>query len=450
MINITKKIIILFMLLIFSVSALGQALLCQQAENKQLCDEIGQMLIVGFGGFKQDNGGKILWDDKDGTQFSENSNIAKHIADSHIGSVILFLKPMRDIKTGVFIRDRNIQNPEQVTKLNQDLQNYNDQIRQTQGLESLPLFISVDQEGGRIDRLPAAQGFPVATLMPEALGANEERFMPPSWVCNRLLASWYKLFSSIAVKKATALSATYEYASNLAREVYALHFNLNFAPVVDVNINPICPVIGGLGRSFSSNPEVVVDQAKQFIKAFEENKIIPVLKHFPGHGSSLGDSHSGLVDVTETYKKEKELHPYYNLIKDYDGMVMTTHVINGQIDQTQCKAGLTSDHATWCPGTMSKKTLTDLLRNQMGFKGIIVSDDITMGAIANEYRLNESLKNAINAGVDCFIVANNYEDQTDEIINTIVQLVKNGDVKREAIDTAYNRIIDFKKRHLLR
>ncbi|CAL7962853.1 beta-N-acetylhexosaminidase [Gammaproteobacteria bacterium] len=452
MINrVQKSLTILLMLLAFSMDVFGQASLCRQTESKQLCDEIGQMLITGFGGFKQDANGKVLWDDKDGTQFNKDSVIAQNIAANHVGGVILFMQPFRDVKTGVFVHDRNIQNPVQVTKLNQDLQGYNNKVRQIQGLEMLPLFIGVDQEGGRIDRLPALQGFPVKTLVPQALGANEEKFMPPSWVSNRLLASWYKFFSPCAAKRETAINTTYKYASNLAQEISALNFNLNFSPVVDVNINPINPIIGGLGRSFSSNPEVVVDQAKQFVKAFGENKIISVLKHFPGHGSSSGDTHLGLVDVTGTYQIKEELQPYFRLIAEgYDGMIMTTHAVNGQIDQTQCKAGLKGDHSTWCSGTISEKTLTGLLRNQMGFKGLIVSDDMTMGAITREYVLSESLKNAINAGVDILIVANNYEDQTDVIINTIVQLVRNGDIKREKIDAAYNRIVDFKKKHLLR
>ena len=422
MINTTKKkFIVLFMLIVISVSSCHGP--SESQDEQQLRHEIGQMLIIGFGGFKQDDDGKVLWDDKDGTQFSENSVIARQIAKNHIGCVILFQKPFRDIKTGAFIHDRNIQNPAQVAKLNQDLQSYNRQMGNKNSL-----FLSVDQEGGRIDRLPAPQGFPVATLLPQAFGAKEET----------------------ATDKNAAINETYEYAKKLAQEVFESGFNLNFAPVVDVNINPTNSIIGGLGRSFSSNPEIVIDQARQFIRASKEYKIIPALKHFPGHGSALNDSHLGLVDVTDTYKKELELQPYSRLIADgYDGMVMTTHVINGQIDQAQCKAGAETDHSTWCPGTMSEKTLTDLLRKQMGFKGLVVSDDMTMGAITKEYDTSESFKKAINAGVDIFIVANNYEDQTDKIIDTIAQLVKKGEIKREQINATYNRIIDFKKKYLM-
>lgn len=416
---IVCRALIVLLLSVFCLNVFGETVLCRKIADQKLCDEIGQMLIIGFGGFKQDDNGKILWNDTNSTKFNKNSLISKHITSNNIGGVILFLKPARDIKTGAFIRDRNIQNPAQVAKLNQDLQEYNKQINKSQNLPSLPLFIGVDQEGGYVDRLPTTQGFPVKTLSPQAFGAKN------------------------------APEETYTYAKSLAQEMHDLHFNLNFAPVVDVNINPTNSIIGGLGRSFSSDPDIVSNQAKQFTNAFNAYKIITALKHFPGHGSSTNDSHLGLVDVTATYQKDKELKPYANLIADgYSGMIMTTHTINGQIDQTQCKVGLKDDHSTWCPGTMSRKTLTDLLRKQMGFKGLIVSDDMTMGAITKEYDLRTAYKNAINAGVDMFIVANNYKDQTDEVINTIVQLVKSGEVKREKIDTAYNRIVNFKKMFL--
>jgi beta-N-acetylhexosaminidase len=436
MINvIIKKINILLLLIVIPMHAFCQ-LSCHQIADKQLCNKIGQMLIIGFGGFKQDDSGKVLWNDKDSTKFDKSSIIAKHIAKNNIGGVILLLKPMRDVKTGKFIRNRNIQSPAQVTKLNKDLQDYNKLMRKNQGLEPLPLFISVDQEGGVIDRLPTALGFPVATLIPQSLGAKEEQALYGM----NFIAQGLSHFFTIE---------TYVYAKKIAQEIFDLGFNLNFAPAVDVNINPTNPIIGGLGRSFSYDPQVVVDQAKQFIKAFHEYQIIPTLKHFPGHGSSLGDTHIGLVDVTKTYQKDKELYPYYSLIRDgYDGMIMTTHVINGQIDKNQCKDGPKDNPVTWCPGTMSQVTLTKLLREEMGFDGIIVSDDITMGSIAKEYSLSTFLKNAINAGVNVFIVANNYEDQTDEVINTIASLVKNGEIEREKIDKTYNRIVGFKKKTL--
>ena len=422
-----------------------QKILGESKESKELCKKIGQMLIIGFGGFSQDEKGKVLWSDSHGTKFDRSSPIAKHIAEDYVGGVILFNQPLRDAKTEELLRDRNISGPVQLAKLNQDLQDYNSEVRKEQGLPLLPLFISVDQEGGRVDRMPAAQGFPVRTLVPQALGAKEEKgggsvrgvvkslfgmVMPDS--CNEIASD--------------AVQETYSYAKTLAEEIFAMHFNLNFAPVVDVNVNPSNPIIGGLGRSFSSDSMIVVDQARQFIRAFNGNGIIATLKHFPGHGSSAGDSHDGLVDVTKTYRRDIELEPYYTLIKDgYRDIVMTTHVINGNIDRSQCKAGAIDDHATWCPGTMSKKTLTDLLRNEMGFKGLVVSDDMTMGAIEKQYPLKVVLEKAVNAGVDIFIIANNKIDKTGEVITALASLIKSGAITREKIDEVYERIANFKK-----
>jgi beta-N-acetylhexosaminidase len=402
---------------------------CQKIlADSKLCTQIGQMVIVGFGGLRQDKQGKIYWNDPNGTVFTPNSLIAKHIARQHVGGVILMLQPWRNAKNQSFIRDRNIVNPQQVAKLNADLQKYNKAIRAKQGLKSLPLFISIDEEGGVIDRLPAVLDFPVRTLIPQAFGAKEES------VLNK------------PAQKAKVLKETYKYALELAQELKAENFNVDFFPTVDVNINPTNPIIGGYGRSFSAKPKVVVDQAQQFIKAFKKKGIIPVLKHFPGHGSSTKDSHLGLVDVTNTYQKNQELYPYTKLISSkFNGMVMTTHVINGQVDRAQCKKGSLKKHQTWCPGTMSRQTLTGLLRNKLGFKGVIISDDITMGAITNEYPLSVVINKAINAGVDIFIVANNYSDQTDDVVDTIAKLVKQGKVSKKRIGQSCKRIMQLKQ-----
>ncbi len=404
---------------------------CEQQLSKAGCEKIGQMLIVGFGGLKQDSNGEILWEDPNGILFKENSNIAKMIKQYHIGGVILFTRAFRKNKTKAFIRDRNIQNPEQVKKLNTALQQYSERVRKEQHLPPLPLLISIDQEGGTVDRLPFELGFPLKTFIPQALGANEERFLDnPS-------------------EKIKALAQTEEYANQMADELINSQFNCNYIPCLDININPLNFIIGGRGRSFSANPVIVTDQAQQFIKAFNAKGIITALKHFPGHGSSQDDTHIGLVDVTQSYQKDKELLPYQLLIKNgYQDLIMTTHVINGQIDQTQCKKGPIENSSTWCPGTLSRATLKELLRDKLGFKGVIVSDDMTMGAIRKEYPLDIAFEKAINAGVDMFIISNNYEDNTTLVINTIAQLVKEGKVSEAEIDRAYHNITELKKRRL--
>lgn len=408
---------------------------CEQQLSKSACEKIGQMMIVGFGGLKQDKNAKILWEDPKGTVFDTNSNIAKMIKKYNIGGVILFTEPFYNKKTKAFIRERNIQNPDQVKKLNTALQQYSEKMRQENHLPPLPLLISIDQEGGVINRLPSSLGFPLKTFIPQALGANEEKIfdLPPE---------------KQPEEKQKSLSDTRDYANKMAEELISNQFNTNFFPCVDININPLNLIIGGKGRSFSSHPEIVSDQAQEFIKVFQEKNLIAALKHFPGHGSSQGDSHIGLVDVTNSYQKEKELLPYRVLINNgYQDLIMTTHVINGQIDKTQCKKGPIEDSKTWCPGTMSALTLKKLLREELGFKGVIVSDDMTMGAIVNEYSLELALEKAINAGVDMFIIANNTEDNTELAINTVAKLVKEGKVSEAEIDRAYHNIVEMKMRH---
>lgn len=151
--------------------------------------------------------------------------------------------------------------------------------------------------------------------------------------------------------------------------------------------------------------------------------------------------------MTKDFEMDKELLPYQNLIQSgFQDMIMISHVINGQIDKTQCRAGNINDSTTWCPGTMSYATVARLLRDKLGFKGVIISDDMTMGAIANEYPLEIALEKAINAGVDVFIFANNYEYETEKAVNTIAKLVKEEKIKIERIEESYKRVTELKIR----
>ena len=171
--------------------------------------------------------------------------------------------------------------------------------------------------------------------------------------------------------------------------------------------------------------------------AHVENDVIPVVKHFPGHGSSLNDTHLGITDVTKTWQFE-ELYPYKALIdSNYQGAVMTAHIINQSIDRDTV------------PSTLSKRVVTDLLRKFMGFKGVVISDDMQMGAIKNEYGLKESIKRSINAGVDVLMFANNVKDYdmvtATQIVLYIKELVEEGEVKRQRIHESYQRIMLLKK-----
>ena len=179
-------------------------------------------------------------------------------------------------------------------------------------------------------------------------------------------------------------------AEKMAQWLYATGINNNLAPVVDLDINPLSPAIGYYERSFSMDPVVVIDHAQWFISEFSNYNIITTLKHFPGHGSAEEDSHLGFTDITDTWT-DKELLPYRHLIvNDYDDIIMVGHLYNAHIDSVY-------------PASLSFKTIQGLLRDSLGFNGVVVSDEMLMGAITNNYSFDEAIELAINAGTDMLL-----------------------------------------------
>jgi len=343
-------------------------------EDRELKDKIGQMLMVGFRG----------------TEISADSYIAGVIKDLKVGGIILF---DYDVSTKGF--PRNIINPDQVKKLILDLQSYARTL----------LLVAVDAEGGNVNRLKPDYGF-LNILSAKEMGKSME--------------------------------ITIEESEKLAAELKELGFNMNLAPVVDVDINPDNPIIGKLGRSFSSDPDKVAIYAAAFIESHNKQNIITVEKHFPGHGSSMGDSHLGMVDVTDTYQ-ERELAPYIELQKEgLLDVVMTAHIINRNIDENY-------------PATLSSNFLQKILRQQIGFEGVIISDDLNMNAIADNYGFEEAIIKAINAGCDILLISNNGTSKYDEQLpyktwDIIYKAVKNGKISLETITESYNRINSLKKK----
>lgn len=333
------------------------------------------MLMIGFRGAEAEN----------------NSEIYKIIKDVKIGGVTLF---DYDLPSDSF--PRNIINYEQTQKL----------INNIQGFSDIPLFVSIDAEGGSVNRLKTKYGF-----------------LPIS--------------SAKKMGKDRTLQTVFRESTDLAIQLKGLGINMNFAPVIDLNININNPVIGALGRSFSSDPNEVINQARVFIENHQKNNIITVEKHFPGHGSSLEDSHLKLVDITNTYK-EGELIPYKKL--NDEGLlkaVMISHLINKNIDKDY-------------PVTLSEIFLQDILRKQIGFKGLIISDDIQMSAISKNYSLEDSVIMAINAGVNVISILNNSPDKYDEDIiykvrDIIFNAVKDKKIDEEKIKESYDKIIKIKK-----
>lgn len=320
-----------------------QCVFADEIPEIKLRDKIGQMLLIGF----------------KGKTVNEQSLIVKTIQQNNIGGVILF---DYDYQTKTY--DRNIESPQQIQQLNKDLQFFNSQGNIQYHRQALPLLISLDYEGGKVNRLGPQYGFP------ETISAAEVGKKP--------------ILEAESIAEAMALTLS------------EAGFNLNFAPVLDVNVNPDNPIIGKKERSFSSDAKLVGRYAEVYSRHFLNHHIQCVYKHFPGHGSSSKDSHLGFVDVTDTWQSY-ELQPYQDLLNTNSSceVVMTAHIINRQLDDS----GL--------PATLSHKILTGILRNQLNFKGVIVTDDMQMKAISENYGLEQALVLTINAGADMLIFGNN-------------------------------------------
>lgn len=333
--------------------------------------KVGQLLLVGFRGFEV------------------NDEVETAVRDYHVGSIIYF-----DYDVATRTRRRNIQSPRQLRNLSEDVQSISD----------IPLFISVDEEGGKVSRLKSRYGFS-SKPSPESLGNKFQ---------------WQVRNS----------------AKDLARELMDNGINVNFAPLADVNTNPNNPVIGSLGRSFSENPNEVERYCRSFMEGQKKEGVISVLKHFPGHGSSRGDSHEGLVDVSRTWDA-KELIPFKNLIESNDAeMIMTAHIFNDAIDKNY-------------PATLSKRTINGLLRNQLGFDGVVISDDMNMGAISKHYGMKEAISLSLNAGVDILLFGNNLvydKDIAKKAHGIIMDLVSENKVSLKRIDKSVKRVLLLKQK----
>jgi len=339
-----------------------------QPTDTQLKKMIGRMLIVGF----------------DTSYIEPTAQIVFDIQQYDLGGVILFDRFYNDKK-----RTKNILSPYQLKKLTQHLKYFSKQ----------PLFIAVDQEGGNVARLKPKYGF-------------------------------LKIPSASAVSCMPLQEAQNIYDAQ-AKMLANAGINVNFAPVVDLSINPLNRVIVALERSYGSNPEQVVKYAQTMIDAQTKHNVISVLKHFPGHGSSLGDSHKGFVDITNSWSK-KELEPYKLLIKAHKAdAIMTAHVFNAKLDDKY-------------PATLSYKINTQLLRNKMHFRGTIISDDMQMKAISANYSLKSAVTLAINSGVDILLFGNQLaHNSTQEIVDIIFKQVKNKKIPLKRIIESNQRIANL-------
>jgi beta-N-acetylhexosaminidase len=330
------------------------------------------MLLVGFRGLT----------------VAQASEVVSDIRDRNLGGILLF-----DTDQPTHSSVRNISSPAQLAAL----------ISGLQVLARTPLLVAIDEEGGAVARLDERHGFP-PTYSAAQLGARND-----------------PTFTKAAGRK-------------IAQTLKSVGVTLNLAPVVDLNVNPDNPIIGALGRSFSADPAVVTVQAEAFIAGHHAGAVKTTLKHFPGHGSSTGDTHLGVVDVTSTWS-QKELTPFANIIGDGKAdAVLTAHVFNATLDPAH-------------PATLSQPTITGILRQQLGWNGLVLSDDMQMGAIRKAYGYADALRLAIQAGVDVLTIAQQQVYEPGIVATTIdiiEGLVRAGTLSEARIDESYARIMAFK------
>lgn len=345
----------------------------EQPQTKYTNQELGQLLVVGFRG----------------TEINSESKIVKDIKEYNLGGVVLF-----DFDTESGEYGRNITNANQLLKLSSALVAYS----------QTPPIIAIDQEGGRVSRLKETYGFP-KTRSAQYLGTLDNE------------------------------DSTRYYAKTTAQEFMVVGVNTNFAPVVDVNLNPSNPVIGNYERSFSKETHKVVKHVGYVLDEFDKEGILSVLKHFPGHGSSTKDSHLGVTDVTNIWD-ESELLPYKKLFTERKiNAVMTAHIYNARLD------------SLW-PATLSERTIQGILRDSLGFNGVVFSDDMQMKAISDEYGLETAIEQSLNAGIDILVFANNLvyeEDIARKAIQIIQKGIAEGRISETKIDSALARVGRLKK-----
>jgi beta-N-acetylhexosaminidase len=310
------------------------------------------------------------------------ARVIKMIGASEIGGVILF--------------PGNIVDPAQLKALDGAL---------TKAGGTLPPFIAVDQEGGAIQRLTVAKGF--AGLPSAKKVANGDE------------------------------AAAFQLYRDAARELAGVGINLNFGPVVDLEIDPNGPAIGRLERSYGRDPDRVASFARQFIDAHHDAGVLTAAKHFPGHGSAALDTHEEVVDISKTWV-EAELLPFRDLASDQKtDMIMVGHLTHPRFSD--------GDR----PASLSRRAIQDVLRGELGFRGLVITDDLEMGAIQSRYGVEAAAVLAVAAGADLLIFANLKAPDpaiADRVLAALSQAVEQGRIPRATIEQAYRRIVAAKKK----
>lgn len=298
---------------------------------------------------------------------------------------------VEDLKVGGIIYfSRNIKNSSQVLELNKEIRKKS----------QTPMFIGLDQEGGVVQRIKDITLFPGAMALSASLTINTKK------IC-------------------------YQVGRNLA----SLGFNINFAPVGDVNNNSLNPVINS--RSYSDDPYVVAKDAVEAFEGFQKANILPTIKHFLGHGDTVVDSHVGLPTVNKTRAEleNMEIIPFKKAIEEGIDGIMLSHILYPAFDEKY-------------PASLSKKIVTNYLKEELSFEGLIVTDSLTMGAINANFSSKEILKLAVNAGVDMMIFCGKADiNDQKKLYNELLELIDSGEIPISRIEESYQKIIKYKNKY---
>ncbi|CAI6040124.1 Beta-hexosaminidase [Paenibacillus sp. JJ-100] len=335
----------------------------EQLQQLTLEEKIGQMILAGVQGTTLDDQAKQM------------------IANQKIGGIIFYANNVTTLQgTAAFvqsIKEENQQNP-------------------------VPILMSVDQEGGKVNRMPDTV---------ESIPSNR------------------------IVGKTNDPELAEEMGALLARQIKLAGFNVDFAPVLDINSNPKNPVIGD--RSFGTSPDLVTRMGIAEMKGLRNEGVIPVVKHFPGHGDTSVDSHLDLPVVNKSEKQLAELEwiPFQAAVKEQAEAVMVAHILFPELDPKY-------------PASLSDVIIGDHLRGKLKYDGVVITDDLSMGAISKNYPLEEAAVATVHAGSDILLVAHSYES-AKTIFDTLISAVKSGEIKESRIDESVYRILSLKQQFKL-
>ncbi|MDQ8735312.1 beta-N-acetylhexosaminidase [Paenibacillus sp. LHD-38] len=335
----------------------------EKIANMTLDEKIGQMVLVGI----------------EGTTMQANAS--EMLDKYHVGGFILYKENIADasqtLKLLNQLKKKNIRNP-------------------------APLWLSIDQEGGKVSRMP-----------------SEFTKIPPA----------------AEVGRADQLAYTRKIGEALAAEVRALGFNMDFAPVLDINSNPNNPVIGN--RSFGSDSETVMKHGIETMKAIQSKQVAAVVKHFPGHGDTSVDSHLELPVVNKTLADLEafELLPFVEAIHQDADAIMIAHLLIPKIDKNY-------------PASLSKTMITDLLRVDLGYDGVVITDDMTMGGITDHFDVGEAAVRSVQAGSDIILIGHDYQTQIS-VLKALKLSARDGIISKDTLDKSVYRILSLKEKYKL-